>query len=201
MRRNEAGQESTATVVLKKYGNRRLYDTARSCYVTLEDVAGMVKAGVEIVVNDARTGEDLTRLTLLQIIIEHQKNRVDLLPVPFLRQLLTYREDTLRQFFDRYLGLSLEMFSTVQDRFTRTLQERFQSALGSLGTSREAGRERTADVESLQRRIEELERRLALAGSPAASAGAPSPADTATARPGRSRPARRAGAKPRPRRR
>lgn len=121
--------EAPGPVVLKKYGNRRLYDTRASRYVTLEDVATMVKDGVDILVRDAATDEDLTRLVLLQIILEHQKSRVDLLPVAFLRQLISYKEDTLKQFFERYLSLSLEVFAGAQDQVTRGFRASFENAL------------------------------------------------------------------------
>lgn len=123
---------SQPPVLLKKYGNRRLYDTSQSAYVTLADVADMVRRGVEIQVVDAKTGEDLTRMVLLQIIMEHQKSRIDLLPIAFLRQLITYREDTLREFFDKYLEASLTAFASAETQVAKRFRDGFETFLGGM---------------------------------------------------------------------
>ncbi|MGE5566394.1 MAG: polyhydroxyalkanoate synthesis repressor PhaR, partial [Parcubacteria group bacterium] len=105
-------------VVIKKYANRRLYNTASSSYVTLEHLADMVKEGVDFVVYDAKTGEDITRSVLTQIIFE-EENRgagTNLLPIQFLRQLIRFYGDNMQAFLPSYLELSLESFAKQQER-------------------------------------------------------------------------------------
>lgn len=96
-------------VLVKKYGNRRLYDTARSRYITLEELAGIVKAGDEVRVVDAKTGEDLTTSTLAQIIIEG-RGAARLLPLPLLVQLVRMGDDALAEFFGQYVTWALETY-------------------------------------------------------------------------------------------
>jgi polyhydroxyalkanoate synthesis repressor PhaR len=105
-------------VVIKKYANRRLYNTASSSYVTLEHLADMVKEGIDFVVYDAKTGEDITRSVLTQIIFE-EENRgagTNLLPIQFLRQLIRFYGDNMQAFLPSYLELSLEAFAKQQER-------------------------------------------------------------------------------------
>lgn len=94
---------------VKKYGNRRLYDTAESCYITLEDVAACIAEGQEVEVVDARTGQDLTQATLAQIILE-SRGAAKLLPVPLLKQLIRMGDDALGEFFGRYMTWALEVY-------------------------------------------------------------------------------------------
>ena len=113
---DEKGGE--ARVVIKKYANRRLYNTASSSYVTLDHLSDMVKEGVDFVVFDAKTGEDITRSVLTQIIFE-EENRgagTNLLPIQFLRQLIGFYGGGMQAFLPSYLELSLEAFSKQQER-------------------------------------------------------------------------------------
>ena len=113
---DEKGGE--ARVVIKKYANRRLYNTASSSYVTLDHLSDMVKEGVDFVVFDAKTGEDITRSVLTQIIFE-EENRgagTNLLPIQFLRQLIGFYGNNMQAFLPSYLELSLEAFSKQQER-------------------------------------------------------------------------------------
>ena len=101
--------------LIKKYGNRRLYDTRRSRYVTLEEVLEVVAAGEEIRVVDAKTQEDLTKRIVTKIIfLEEERRNLDLLPLEFLRKLVQHRDDSLREFYQRYLALSLEVYRSSQ---------------------------------------------------------------------------------------
>ena len=119
---SESGREP---VVVKKYANRRLYDTSSSAYVTLEDLGEMVKAGVDFVVYDAKTNEDLTRQILTQIIVE-QENGENLLPVQFLRQLIRlYGGGQGPSPLPSYLETSLDAFVRQQER----LREAFSGGL------------------------------------------------------------------------
>ncbi len=98
-----------APILIKKYGNRRLYDTADSRYITLEELAGIIQAGAEVRVVDAKTGADLTQATLTQIIIE-SRDAAGMLPVPLLTQLIRLGDDALAEFLGRYLSSALEMY-------------------------------------------------------------------------------------------
>lgn len=105
-------------VIIKKYANRRLYNTASSSYVTLEHLSDMVKEGVDFVVYDAKTNDDITRSVLTQIIFE-EENRgggQNLLPIQFLRQLIGFYGNSMQAFLPSYLEMSLESFSKQQER-------------------------------------------------------------------------------------
>jgi polyhydroxyalkanoate synthesis repressor PhaR len=103
-------------VVIKKYANRRLYNTASSSYVTLEHLADMVKKGVDFVVYDAKTNEDITRSVLTQIIFEEESQGQSLLPIQFLRQLISFYGNSVQAFLPSYLELSLATFAQQQER-------------------------------------------------------------------------------------
>jgi polyhydroxyalkanoate synthesis repressor PhaR len=113
-------------VRVKKYANRRLYNTATSSYVTLEDLCAMVKQGTEFVVHDAKTGEDITRAVLTQIIVEEEsKGGQNLLPIGFLRQLIAFYGDNLQSVVPRYLEASMQAFSHNQDQFRDSMKAAF----------------------------------------------------------------------------
>ena len=117
-------QAATANaVVIKKYANRRLYNTATSTYVTLDDLAEMVKKGTDFVVYDAKTGEEITRSVLTQIIFEEEGKGHNLLPIRFLRQLIRFYGDSMQAFVPGYLEFSLESLSKEQDKFRAQLME------------------------------------------------------------------------------
>ena len=111
--------------MVKKYANRRLYNTATSSYVTLDELSRMVRAGRHFVVYDAKTGEDLTRSILTQIILEEDSKGRNLLPINFLRQLIGYYDDSLRAFLPRYLELSMENFAANQEQIRRYIEGTF----------------------------------------------------------------------------
>lgn len=111
-------------IIVKKYANRRLYNTAKSAYVTLDDLAAMVKEEEEFVVRDAKTGEDLTRQVLTQIILEQEARGGNLLPLNFLRKLISYYDHSMGGVLPSYLEASLESFQRNQEH----LQQQFQSA-------------------------------------------------------------------------
>jgi polyhydroxyalkanoate synthesis repressor PhaR len=96
-------------MLVKKYGNRRLYDTADSRYITLEELAAKIRAGSDAQVVDAKTGKDLTQATLTQIVIE-SRGASRLLPVPLLLQLVRMGDDALGEFFGRYVTAALEVY-------------------------------------------------------------------------------------------
>jgi polyhydroxyalkanoate synthesis repressor PhaR len=113
------GKNGGDRVVIKKYANRRLYNTASSSYVTLEHLSDMVKEGVDFVVYDAKSGEDITRSVLTQIIFE-EENRgggQNLLPIQFLRQLIGFYGDQMQAFVPSFLEMSLANFAKQEERF------------------------------------------------------------------------------------
>ncbi len=114
-------------IVIKKYANRRLYNTGTSTYVTLEDLAGMVKNGEDFIVYDAKTGEDITRSVLTQIIFEQENKggQQNLLPITFLRQLIRFYGDSMQMLVPRYLEVSIESLTREQEKFRQQLSQAF----------------------------------------------------------------------------
>jgi len=109
---SEPAPTSKPPVTIKKYANRRLYNTASSCYVTLDHLSQMVKDNEDFVVYDAKTGEDITRSVLTQIIVEEEgKDGQNLLPIGFLRQLISFYGDSLGGLVPRYLEYSMQTFA------------------------------------------------------------------------------------------
>ena len=119
-------------VVIKKYANRRLYNTGTSTYVTLEDLAVMVKAGEDFVVYDAKTGEDITRSVLAQIIFEQEnKEGQNLLPINFLRQLIRFYGDSMQMMVPRFLEASIDSLTKEQEKFRGQLAQTFGGGFGT----------------------------------------------------------------------
>jgi polyhydroxyalkanoate synthesis repressor PhaR len=113
-------------ITIKKYANRRLYNTGTSTYVTLEDLATMVKTGEDFVVFDAKTGEDITRSVLAQIIFEQEsKEGQSLLPITFLRQLIRFYGDSMQMLVPRYLEQSIDTFTKEQGKFRAQMAQAF----------------------------------------------------------------------------
>src|ERR1700756_4775507 len=113
-------------VTIKKYANRRLYNTGTSTYVTLEDLAAMVKTGEDFVVYDAKTGEDITRSALTQIIFEQEnKEGQNLLPIAFLRQLIRFYGDSMQMLVPRYLEVSIDSLTREQEKFRKQMAQAF----------------------------------------------------------------------------
>jgi polyhydroxyalkanoate synthesis repressor PhaR len=111
--------------VVKKYANRRLYNTATSSYVTLDDLARMIKDGGDFVVKDAKTGEDLTRSVLTQIIVEQEQKGQNLLPISFLRQLITFYGDNMQFLVPGYLEQAMMAFARNQEQMRSNLRATF----------------------------------------------------------------------------
>jgi len=103
-------------IIVKKYANRRLYDTHTSSYITLENLCDMVKRGEEFVVIDAKTNEDLTRQVLTQIIFEQESKGYSLLPIKFLRNIISFYGGKMQHFLPPYLEASMESFVNNQDK-------------------------------------------------------------------------------------
>lgn len=109
--------KSQEPVTIKKYANRRLYNTGTSTYVTLEDLANMVKDGEDFVVYDAKNGDDITHSVLTQIIFEQENKGQNLLPITFLRQIIRFYGDSMQMLVPRYLEASIDSFTKDQGKF------------------------------------------------------------------------------------
>jgi len=165
-------------IVIKKYGNRRLYDTTGSRYVNLDDLAAHVRAGREVRVVDAKTGQDLTRVVLTQIITEDAKGKPTGLPLELLRQLIIASDEVRQEFLMWYLKSAFDTYHTLQDTVQSRLSE-VQSAILSpvdmmkrfLGTGQPSAPPPSSpaeddEVRSLRRRVAELEARLGKSAKP-----------------------------------
>ncbi len=113
----------TTPITIKKYANRRLYNTATSSYVTLDNLASMVKGGADFVVYDAKTGEDITRSVLTHIIVEEEAKGQKLLPVSFLRHLISFYGDSLQVVVPRYLDHTMHSFARNQEQMRSVMKE------------------------------------------------------------------------------
>ncbi|MBR1217099.1 polyhydroxyalkanoate synthesis repressor PhaR [Bradyrhizobium sp. U87765 SZCCT0131] len=120
--------KSETPITIKKYANRRLYNTGTSTYVTLEDLAAMVKEGEDFLVYDAKTGDDITRSVLAQIIFE-QENKAgqNLLPTTFLRQLIRFYGDSMQMVVPKYLEASIDSLTREQEKFRKQMTTAFGS--------------------------------------------------------------------------
>jgi polyhydroxyalkanoate synthesis repressor PhaR len=179
--------KSAEPVTIKKYANRRLYNTGTSTYVTLEDLAAMVKKGEDFVVYDAKSGEDITRSVLTQIIFEQENKEggQNLLPITFLRQLIRFYGDSMQMLVPRYLEVSIDSLTREQEKFRNQVAQAF--GVGGFGTLEDQVRrnmemfERTfamfapfarreggsaepdkprSEIDELRERLDEMQRRL-----------------------------------------
>ena len=157
-------------ILIKKYGNRRLYDTVGSRYVNLDDLAEHIRAGREVRVVDAKTGQDLTRVVLTQIITEDAKGKPTGLPLELLRQLIIASDEVRQEFLMWYLKSAFDTYQKLQDTVQNRLSE-VQSAvlspvdmmkrfLGAAATSPPSRSQDTGELESLRQRVAELEGKL-----------------------------------------
>jgi polyhydroxyalkanoate synthesis repressor PhaR len=138
-------------VIIKKYANRRLYNTATSSYVTLDHLSQMVQDNVEFVVYDAKTGEDITRSVLTQIIVEEEgKGGQNLLPINFLRQLISFYGDNMKFLVPRYLEHMMGAFAQNQERLRATMQETMGNFF-PFGNLEEMGKQNLALFEQAMR--------------------------------------------------
>jgi polyhydroxyalkanoate synthesis repressor PhaR len=162
-------------VVVKKYANRRLYNTATSSYVTLDDLATMIKEGGEFVVYDAKTGEDITRSVLTQIIVEQEQKGQNLLPISFLRQLISFYGDSMQFLVPGYLEQAMIAFARNQEQMRNNLRATF--GIFPFGQFEEMGKQNIALFERALKML-----------SPYGSEAAPAPSDTPAPKPSEKEP-------------
>jgi polyhydroxyalkanoate synthesis repressor PhaR len=167
-------------ITIKKYANRRLYNTGTSTYVTLEDLAVMVKAGEDFVVYDAKTGEDITRSVLAQIIFEQEnKEGQNLLPINFLRQLIRFYGDSMQMMVPRYLEVSIDSLTREQEKFRGQIAQTF--GLGGFGAIEEQVRRNMEMFERTFSMFAPFARQGGQAGQPGQPEGSGSPDKPAAA--------------------
>jgi len=128
---DSAARPEGERVIIKKYANRRLYNTATSSYVTLDHLSEMVREGVDFVVYDAKTNEDITRSVLTQIIFEEENRGENLLPIQFLRQLIGFYGNNMQALVPTYLEMSMDAFTRQQEQFRGQFAKAFGAAPGA----------------------------------------------------------------------
>ena len=158
-----------STIIIKKYGNRRLYDTAGSCYVNLDDIARLIREGKDVQVVDAKTGRDLTRVTLTQVITEDAKGKPTGLPLELLRQLIIASDEVRQEFVMWYLKSAFDTYEKVQDAVQSRLTDVQSAILSPMDTMKRflggsaashPRPEAAPEVDALRKRVAELEARL-----------------------------------------
>ena len=187
------GGPKPAPVVIKKYANRRLYNTATSAYVTLDHLSQMVKEKTDFVVYDAKTGDDITRSVLTQIIFEEEsKGGQTLLPISFLRQLISFYGDSLQGVVPQYLEMSMTQFARNQEQMRRYLQNAF--GFNPFQQFEAMGKQNMAMFEQAMRMFNPFQRGQGGPGGPDAPAG--QARRRRWRRPGTPKPAAGAGDRP-----
>jgi polyhydroxyalkanoate synthesis repressor PhaR len=152
-------------VLIKKYGNRRLYDTAGSRYVNLEDIAALIREGKDVKVVDAKNGQDLTRVTLTQIITEDAKEKPTGLPLELLRQLIVASDEVRQEFVMWYLKSAFDAYQRVQDAVQNRLTDVQSAILSPVDTMKRflgaaPAPQQDSEMAALRQRVAELEARL-----------------------------------------
>lgn len=138
--------------IIKKYANRRLYDTGRSSYVTLDDLCEMIKEGHDFVVQDAKSGDDLTRSVLTQIIVDQEgKGGQNLLPIGFLRQLIGFYGDNVSSLVPNYLEQSIQTFTKNQERFREHMNKSMEGMFPTIPNMEEINKQNMAMFENAMR--------------------------------------------------
>jgi len=115
-------KESPGQVIIKKYSNRRLYDSTNKRYVTLEDISELIREGSEVKVIDSQSGADISKVILIQVILESEKNKEDILPVSFLHMLIKYGNKVAKDFFENYFLMMFQPYLSVQDNFKKNIR-------------------------------------------------------------------------------
>ena len=148
-------------IVIKKYGNRRLYDTSRSRYINLDEIAALVRSGTEVQVVDAKTGEDLTRVTLTQIITENAKDQPAGLPLELLRQLVMASDHVGQEFIMWYLKSAFDTYQKLQTAIQGGLSEVQSAALSPISMMKKFVQSNPGPAQPEESEIEQLRKRLA----------------------------------------
>lgn len=114
--------ETPGQVIIKKYSNRRLYDSTNKKYVTLDDIAALIREGNEVKVIDSQSGADISKVILIQVVLESEKNKEDILPVSFLHMLIKYGNKVAKDFFENYFLMMFQPYFSVQENFKKNIR-------------------------------------------------------------------------------
>ena len=171
-------------IIIKKYSNRRLYDSTNKRYVTLDDIAFLIREGSEIKVIDSQSGEDISKVILIQVILESEKNKEDILPVSFLHMLIKYGNHVAKDFFENYFLMMFQPYNYVKDNYKKNTRMWPQTgwyppdlnmpadfedlnSSGSVQATSKSGEGyldptgyRASDVELLMEKMKELEKKV-----------------------------------------
>ncbi len=185
LNKTEQPAEKKESVVIKKYANRRLYNTETSTYVTLDDLAAMVRSDRDFVVYDAKTGDDLTHSVLTQIIVEQESRPggQTMLPIPFLRQLIRFYDDNISRMVPSYLQMSMETLVREQERFRTQFSTAFSNPTTAFEAYQDQARKNLAIFEQAMAMWSPFSAGMPGAGSPIRK-GETDGAGSATAYPG-----------------
>lgn len=127
-RKKKVPNESSDTIIIKRYGNRRLYNTETQTYVNYQDLIKLVRDGQDIKVVDSTTKEDVTKAVLIQLILEEEKDKKSILPTPFLFQLLRSREESMQDFFTNHLSASFDAYLKTKEEFNNRFRTMLEMA-------------------------------------------------------------------------
>jgi len=114
-------KEGLGQVIIKKYSNRRLYDSTNKKYVTLDDIGALIREGNEVKVIDSQSGADISKVILIQVVLESEKNKEDILPVSFLHMLIKYGNKVAKDFFENYFLMMFQPYFSVQENFKKNM--------------------------------------------------------------------------------
>lgn len=126
---------SSGQILIKKYSNRRLYDTSNRKYITLEEISDLIKGGNEVKVIDTQSGEDISKLILIQVVLESEKNKEDILPVSFLHMLIKYGNKMAKDFFENSFLMMFQPYLSFQDSLKKNVQMWQGSGLSPTGVN------------------------------------------------------------------
>ena len=165
------GKNDSAVAVIKKYSNRRLYNSAKKKYITLEDISDLIKSGKEIQVIDTQTKEDITKLILIQTILENEKNKEDILPASFLHNLIKYGNQIAKEYFDNSFIIMMQPYISFQKNLQKNMDKMGlhspfspfnfdQDTVGSISSSGIEDDTESSDIKNLHKKMEELERKI-----------------------------------------
>jgi polyhydroxyalkanoate synthesis repressor PhaR len=115
-------REGPGQVIIKKYSNRRLYDSTNKKYVTLDDIGALIREGNEVRVIDSQSGADISKVILIQVVLESEKNKEDILPVSFLHMLIKYGNKVAKDFFENYFLVMFQPYFSVQENFKKNMK-------------------------------------------------------------------------------
>jgi len=165
------GKNDSDVAVIKKYSNRRLYNSAKKKYITLEDISDLIKSGKEIQVIDTQTKEDITKLILIQTILENEKNKEDILPASFLHNLIKYGNQIAKEYFDNSFIIMMQPYISFQKNLQKNMDKMGlhnpfspfnfdQDTVGSISSSGIEDDTESSDIKNLHKKMEELERKI-----------------------------------------